>query len=339
MDTNAGSRDDGDIRGDESPEAPHRDMKAWLMALGVVEIGGACLMGLMTVLTGIVAMFPPKLAAAGTASPDPRGIWMGVLTYVVLALVWGVLGVGTFRARRTARTVSLAISWMWLVSGAVTLLVMLFMPPMPPPPAPAGQQPLSPGMWRIFLQITMIFIGFFMVVIPGVLVAFLRGRSVRRTCEVLDPHPSWADACPMPVLIVSFYTGLAGLMFPALSLHNFVMPFFGTILSGAAGAAVLLPLSLVMLWTSRGLFRLDPRAWTVAVSMAFLWPLSSIITFSRVEYSQMYVLMGLSEVEIQRVVQAGFGGGMVRMTWIGCGFYLGFLAYLRKHFTEMRPSI
>ena len=100
------------------------------------------------------------------------------------------------------------------------------------------------------------------ILLPALFLLFYHRESVRATCQRRDPQIRWTDRCPMPVLALSILHALsAALCMPSMAVYGWVMPAFGVILSGAAGAAVILSLTLAMAYLAWGTYRLQMAAW------------------------------------------------------------------------------
>lgn len=159
-----------------------QDRSTGLMVFGVLEI----LAGLFAALL-IPTMIVGLLMAPNRAMVRPAAMIPMVLMYGLAALggVW--LGVGSIRARRWARSLSLLLGWIWLVVGILaTVGMLLAMPSI----AGTQPQPLPPSAAFAFFGIMLATAGCFYVVAPIVLILFYgRSRSRRsRSRECRSTH-------------------------------------------------------------------------------------------------------------------------------------------------------
>jgi len=262
----------------------YRDRRLGLVVFGVVEILiGAALLGLV-VLTAIAVMLAPAMA-------DLRVVLPSMALYTVLAAVFITLGVGSIRARRWARELSLSLAWVWLITGVITMVVAWL---------------LLPDLWRelavtsglsiaaaraVSLGVNLL-LSFVYVLLPAGFVVFYRSPDVAATCHARDPDPGWAGRCPQRLLALSVAYGLAGLSVLAMPAYNWVFPFFGRLLSGPAGAACwigVLAACIVLAW---GTCRRSPWAWWSAVSGSVIGFATAASTFATVRPEALFAAMG-----------------------------------------------
>ena len=99
------------------------------------------------------------------------------------------------------------------------------------------------------------------ILLPGVFLVFYQRESVRATCQRRDPQIPWTYRCPMPVLALSIlHASSAVLWMPLMAAYGCVMPVFGMILSGPAGAGDAL-VDIGDGLPAWGMYRLRMAAW------------------------------------------------------------------------------
>src|SRR3989442_6468003 len=153
----------------------------------------------------VVGVLAGSAAARGAA--QARAMAPAALLYLAVAVTFVVLGIGSIRARRWARAIILALSWMWLIVGVLTSIGFVAMSPRmfdALPPEQASAKPIVIGCMSVFL-------GLFFVVLPLVFVLFYRGPSVRAIVEAVDAVPRWSDGVPLPLLIFGLWMLSGGL--------------------------------------------------------------------------------------------------------------------------------
>lgn len=256
------------------------------------------------------------------------------LLFYVLAAVWFIsMGIGSVKARRWARALILVSSWLWLICGIGGLFfILLLMPDMYDKMGQSGQMPPEAAAFMKYVMTAFMTVVY--VIIPAVLVLFYSSKNVKATCEFRDPQIRWTDKCPLPVLAVSLIFGFWAVSMLFMGFHRWAIPFFGTILSGMPAAAVVLVVILVLGYIAWGLYKLSIKAWWYAVLLTILWALSTGITFSRVSMMDFYEKMNFPERQLEIMKQYG----MPEASAIGLFFGLwvvGFLVYLlytKKYF-------
>ena len=246
------------------------------------------------------------------------------------------LGIGSLAARRWARAVLLIVGWSGLVMGLVMVPMIAFLiPQFARLSPPTGGAPLPPGALGGIVVFLILFLGFFLILIPGIWVLFYGSRNVKATCEARNPQPSWTDACPLPALAVSLWL-LAGISMMLMTPFSYgaVLPFFGVFLSGWAGIAGYLVLTTAWAVAAWGIYRLDIRGWWLIFVALILLSVSTWVTYARNDISVMYALMGLpaSQIEQMRHLPGFSANGMKWMVIVTLVPMLVYLVAIRRFF-------
>src|SRR5580658_4634236 len=99
---------------------PYRDRYAGLVCFGVLAVllGLLALLGLMSVLLLVATN---GTMSAGTPGVSGRALLPGASVYLVAAVFFLWLGIGSILARRWARALMLIAAWFWLVAGLLGL--------------------------------------------------------------------------------------------------------------------------------------------------------------------------------------------------------------------------
>jgi hypothetical protein len=269
----------------------------------------------------------------GTMGVEIRMLIPGVLFYLGVAFWFIWLGIGSIRARRWARSLWLAASWLWLIAGIGGVMFMLTtMPGMYGQMSKSGQLPA--GAIRVAQCVSLGFMALFYIVFPGAFILFYGSRHVKATVERLDPRPRWTDKCPLPVLAVSLVlASIAGSLL-LLGFYNWALPFFGVILTGATSAALVFILSAVLLHTAWRIYRLHVAAWRIAIALTGLWGCSILLTFTRTSFMTFYEKMNFpaAQLDVMRAIAPAFESGIMLFSWLWVLIALGYLLYIRKFF-------
>jgi len=246
------------------------------------------------------------------------------------------MGIGSIKARRWARALVLVTSWLWLISGTVGLIfVLLLMPDMYDRMAGSGQMPPGAAVFMKYVKYVMTgFMAVVYVIIPGALLLFYGSKNVKATCQFRDPRIRWTDKCPLPVLAVSLISGFWAVSMLSTAGYRWAIPFFGTILTGMTGAAVVLVVTFLLGYIAWGLYKLRIKAWGCAVLLIILWALSTVITFSRVSMLDFYEKMNFPEQQLEIMKQVGMPEASTMALFVGL-WGVGLLVYLlytKKYF-------
>jgi len=175
----------------------------------------------------------------------------------------------------------------------------------------------------------------FYIFMPGVLVMFYGGRQVKATCELHDPIVRWTDRCPLPVLALSLMIGAGAASLPLMGFYEWAIPFFGSIVTGAAGAAIALAGCTLLGYVAWGTYRLKLTAWWSAVLVILAWSLSAALTFSRVSLLDYYEKMQFPADQLAIIKQLHFlqGSAIIWISLAWAAIFLAYVIYLRKFFT------
>ncbi len=322
------------IEHEEAVQSPdYKDRKTGLVVFGILQISLGVLCALMVPLM-IMGMIV-STAAGGDAVEgfNLRMMIPSALFYVLLAVWFIWIGMGSVKAQRWARALVLVSSWIWLVCGACGFVfVLLFLPNM------FDQMPenveIPAAVVAVMKCVTVAFMALFYVIIPGVLVMFYKSRDVKATCEYRDTKIRWTDKCPLPVLGVSLVCVFWIVSMLSMVAYRWTIPFFGVILSGNSGAIVVLVLVLLLGYAAWGAYKLDMKAWWCTLVVLVGWFLSSIITFSKVDIQTFYEQMGFPEQQLEIMKQySSLWGSMSLFLGIWVIVILAYLLYIRKYFT------
>ncbi len=311
-----------------------KDRKTGLVVFGILHIifGGFCA---LMVPFMIFAMIVSTVLDNSAAAPmSPAMMIPGILLYVLVAVWFICMGIGSIQARRWARALVLVSSWLWLISGIIGLIFMLLlMPGMYEKMGESGQMP--PGVARIMKYIMIGFMTVLYVIIPAVLVLFYGNKNVKATCEFRDTKVRWTDKCPLPVLALSLMFGLWAVSMPFTVFYGFAIPFFGSILTGLSGAGVVLLVTLLAGYVAWGTYRLSINAWWCAVLLITAWALSAAITFSRVSILDFYEKMNFPEQQLDTMKQFSISQDyMVLFLVHWAAAFLVYLLYTRRYFVR-----
>ncbi|MEI7901335.1 MAG: hypothetical protein WCK89_13875 [bacterium] len=312
-----------------------KDRKTGLVLFGILQIGLGSLCALMIPLM-LVGMMLSKTIDNQAAPPTDVRMMIPALLFYVLIAVWFIwMGIGSVLARRWARALLVVTSWIWLISGIGGLLVMwLIMPDMYAQMAATGQMPQAVA--SLVMWVTFGFMLVFYVLLPGGLALFYGSKNVKATCEFRNPRPCWTDACPLPVLALSLLFTFWACSVVLTGFYGWVLPFFGFLLSGATGAAVAAATMALLAYVAWGSYRLDVKAWFCSVGVVVAWGLSICLTFARVSLMDFYAKMNFPEqqLELMRPICNTQGPMFAVFGALWFVALLGYLLYTRKYYPK-----
>ncbi len=314
-----------------NPEAPYRDRSSGLVAFGIVQLilGGLAALAIPLMLLGILI----SGKAAGGAMPAGSYV-LNIVTYAITSAAFVTLGVGSIRGRRWARSLTLILSWMWLIIGVMMTVLMTAVLPATVVAAFHRASEATPeggamptGVLAVILTVIIVLFSIFFVVLPLIFLLFYRKKDVEETVKHRDPVERWTDRCPLPVLGASLIFTWACPYYLLMSFTTPLVPFFGRYLTGAPGAAGCLLFAALDAYFAYSLFHLRIAAWWIAVTALSLRIVSSVVTFARGDLLQAYSRIGWKSEQLQIMNQSPMFRSHLILWW-STGFLLAFLGYL-----------
>lgn len=278
------------------------DRSMWIKIFGVLNIIIGVFAVLMAFLTFIGMLVGSMLQSGFTGSMRIYAIVSPVLMYLAVSVILIWCGIGVFKRRRWAGALMLVISSIWLIIGVIAMCsVLVTTPKMLQKIAEA--RGIDPGIQTVTLAFTIGFTAIIYLIIPGILVLFYSRPAVRGTFNLYSPSPSWTDKCPLPVLGLSlfFFIGIYGCI---CGVFMGVFPVFGVILKGFPAVLLWIGCGALLIYISRGLYKLNIKAWWIALIWHISWLVSSLITFSKVSMENFYIQMGVTGDQMEIIKMA-----------------------------------
>lgn len=317
------------------------------MIFGIIQI----ILGLLTALMipfVMLGAFMSRLVP-GAATTRPLQLVSGIVTYAVTAAALIILGIGSTQTKRWARALTLVFSWYGLVMGVLMTILMTAVLPVALKGGLARAQQTAPdassaAVSAVFLAtmvtLIIVFLAFFMIVVPLAFVIFYSRKDVELTCRDRDPLERWTDRTPLPVLGASsiFLVGALLLLSSAVSYPFF--PFFGRYLTGIPGAACFVVLAAVDIYLAFALYRLRIAAWWIAIFVSLIRIMAMAFTYSRANLMDVYSKLRLSETQLEMMNTNPLIRSHVFLWW---GFlfgliFFGYLLWLKRYFNKPAPS-
>lgn len=295
-----------------APQLP--DRRGWLIAFGILEIAIAF------VLLGMIGLMLLGVAMAGRLPNQPppsfRMMLQSVSIYALGCVFFVVMGIGSIQARRWARSLMVAVSWIWMLTGAVGTLIAAYVMPgvMKAAPGPAAPH----GVMVAIIVVMLVFMTFALVALPLIMLLFYRSAGVKATCGRLDPVPRWTDGIPLPVLVLVVMLAYGSLSFAVMAFSMPMFGFFGRYVTGIPGTLACLALAALWGYLTWSNSRLRLSAWWTTLVAQLLVAASAILTFVSADASQSYAAMGLDAAQSAQSAailnHPGFLGGMIAIS-------------------------
>jgi hypothetical protein len=306
----------------------YKDRKVGLVLFGILWIlfglgqGGMALLMIVGAVAG---------AAGSQAGALPMRMMVPIaLLYLGIGAGFITLGIGSIMLRRWARALILALSWMWLITGVLSVTVLLVLMPKMLDSLPPEQAAVKPFM----IGCMAVTFGLFFILVPGLAILFYRGRNVKATVEARDPVHRWTDDVPLPLLaFVVWMVGSAGGVLLCSNIYP-SLPIGPWMIRGAAVPAVMVVFAGLMLFIGIGSLRRMLAAWWAAIAMFAVCVMWGVAYMKRPNFIDWYREMGMPSDPRQVEMMQTMYGSPYFVAWlvIFWGAYLAFLLYLRRYF-------
>lgn len=310
-----------------------KDRSRSLVIVGILHTagGGFCILATLLMIVITTALTPGVLSVSEILS---------VLTINLIPAVFGItIGIGTIRAKRWARSIA-AISHLItaVLSGLLIILFYFVIDKMRYNGAPALELPNS--FYHILYAVTALFLGIFGIVFPLIFFRFFRSASVKTTCELKNPSPSWTDKTSLPLLGMSILFSFA-ILTPFIGFsNNWITPFFGTYQSGISGAFILIIIAVCAGYISWASFRAKISGWWVAVALRTTQAVNVVFTNLHVDRRVAYEKMNYSAEKIETLTASNYfdANTLILIAIMGWFVYMTFLLLVRKEFKTISGS-
>lgn len=315
-----------------------KDRRTGLIVFGILQI----LLGALAALMIPLMMLGQALAAQTRQEPmSVRQLTPAMGSYLLTAIVLVACGIGSCKARRWARALSLVVAWSWLAIGILsTAMMVVLLPTILKNSQPKGQQVPETAMY-VGMIFALGFTSILLIVVPLVLALFYRSPHVLATCQARNPSPSWTDACPLPVLGMSLWLafGALGALAIPFTTHG-VLPVFGRLLSGLSGSLCGMLLGLLWAYCAWTVYRLRSQGWWIVFISLCVIAVSAWMTFSHLGLAELYRAMGYSERQIEMTKQLGFLQGNRLAYWSIASLVpmAGFVLFVKRYFPAAPSS-
>jgi hypothetical protein len=310
-----------------------KDRKTGLVIFGIFHIIIGALCALFMLFTIVGAMALRNLGETTGAVMSVGQMILVVFLYLLLAVWFVWMGIGSILARKWSRALILITSWLWLICGLIGFIcLLLFMPDIFGPLAAGEEIPREAAV--IVQAILTAFLAFIFIVIPGAFVLFYSSRHVKATCEQRDRQVRWIDKAPLSVITLSSLLGCMAISMPLMGLYRWTTHFFGVLLSGIPGAAIVLVYAVLFAYAAWGTYKLQIKAWWCGFLATVALEVSMVITFSRVSLGEFYQKMGVPQERLEIIQRLDLFRDPRVLILGGLGIigFLGFMIYTKRYF-------
>jgi hypothetical protein len=318
----------------EQETAVLKDRSSWLIFFGVVEL----IFGGISALYIPLMVFSMRFAGQGELSGAPafplRTLVPVLILYGLLAVFWVMMGIGSIKATRWARALTLIAAWFWLIIGVISILAILYnIPNMTRMMKESGgKMPDTFILGIIIFQI--VFMSILFIVLPVIFILFYGSPGVKATVERRDPKVRWTDRGPLPVLAFCLCQVFGAVQMVSTISMGIGFPVFGKFLEGPSMVVITLGISIVFLYLAWNIYHLRMVGWWGSLGIMILGMVSSFVSFSKRDLMDLYIRMGYQgkQLEMMKKMQIWTSSQMQWGIVITAILWLGFLLYLRRYF-------
>ncbi len=209
----------------DSPGQPFKDRTGRLAIMGVVQL---CIGGMFAL--ACVAI----LLASGFLTILLLEIVVVITIFGGLAAWFITMGIGSIRARRWARAMTLVAAWLFLSTGVNSVVNVAFNVPHGNKTAGANGG-VPPGSASASYYVMLAVMATVNIAVPAIFVWAYSGRNVKATCAYYNPEPCWTDRRPLPIFTLCLVYSFWIILYPILGATGWAFPFFGVLLTGFQG--------------------------------------------------------------------------------------------------------
>jgi hypothetical protein len=324
-----------------------RDRSTGLTIFGILQI----ILGLfaaMLIPIALLGAFMSRLGPGGAM--HVRQLFSGMVSYGSIAVIMITLGIGSIRARRWARALTIVGSWYWLIMGVlITILLTATLPVMMRTGLAQAQRsagnaaPVPTIVMAVIVTLIIVFAAVLLIVVPIAFLVFYSRKDVEQTCRHRDPIERWTDRTPLPVLGASVVLFLGSLYLLLMAVTTPLFPFFGNYLTGIPAAICFFALATIDIYLSFAIYRLQSSGWWAAVILSPIRLISMAITFRRANLMQAYSKLGWSNAQLQVLNSNPMFRNHLILWWslISLVLFFGYLVWLGRYFKAptQAPSI
>ncbi len=289
---------------------PAKDRTVGLIIFGAIDI----LVGIFCFSLAMLMLI--TISATGLHGMKSIHFWMLMVFLFYLTVWFVVMGLGSIKARRWARALLLVGAWVSIFFGTLSLALILHVLP-EIFNLVIDSNLISPSSGMGALSVITFILVVLQIIFPMVGVAFYGMENVKNTCELKNPKPSWTDHCPLPLLAMSFISGMGCFSILIAATTNYTVFLFGHVVSGFQGGLVMLFISLVCGYVGWGAFTRKMHAWWGAYLLVLLTSASMMLSFAEIEMSSLYVHMGYSAEQIL-LLRETYWVSSSALTFISC---------------------
>lgn len=309
---------------------PLRDRSRALIGWGwVLIVSGA----LCAMLVGLMALSLVASLAAPNPTMPAGPLVINAVLYLAIAALLVTLGVGSIRARRWARTLTLIVAWVWLSMGVLMLVSIFFLLPAMVPPGSV------PGAMTCVLVGMSLAIALFLIALPLLLILFYRRDDVRRTLEARDPVPGWTERLPPSLLAIVLLLAFGGVVTLVTPFFVRAIPIFGQVLTGLPAVLVLVFMAAISLVLAVAVWRRSPAGWWGLMALQVVG-IANALTFRSTDMAAYLRESGYATSQISTAQVVDFMRSPLLLVTVGVTFVAttAFLISVRRHFTRLSAA-
>jgi hypothetical protein len=267
---------------------------------------------------------------------NPVRMMIPVLFSYGMLIIWFIwVGIGSIRARRWARALSLVFSWLWLIGGIIGTIVLFLVVYNIFAVSPNAAETYKMVIY-IMKTVTVVMALVFFILVPGIFILIYSRRNIKLTCEFWDRQVRWTDKCPLAVLILVVLFVFVTISLLGMLSYARVAPAFGTLITGFPAVIILLIVSAAFGYSAWGMYHMDMKVWWIALMLVIVTSVSTALTFYRMGLKGVYFAMiypkgiefireHMSFKSLLGAVLGSFGIPIV-----------GYLFFVRKYFVRQK---
>ena len=315
------------------------DRKGLLVFFGIVKLFFGAVSFLFFILIFISIIFLQNAPVEGARQYSAGSALPGALMYLALAVILIILGIGSIKKTKWARSLTLLLSWMVFIVGIVcTIFMAFFINDIYYNANPAFSD--NPALLFFIKVFMFVFYIVFLIIIPGIFILVYKSSNVIRTVQKYDTKERWTDRCPLPLLALCLFLLYGSILPLFMILAGFVIPFFGTFITGLPAAVLLCINSVICIYLAIQVYKVNIQAWYYSVCLYVFWMVSVFITRIFHDYIEIYKLMDIPSAQLRTIENMGFlkTNKIFILSIMSTLLFLLFLFYTKKFFNSAKST-
>ncbi len=308
-----------------APQPP--DRTGLLIGVGICQL----LMSLAPLCLYTLLLLGAVIGTGRSSAPASthRSYVLGSLIMFLASAFLVVMGIGAIQAKRWARALMNAASWLWLVFG---IIISLALAAILPRTLNASGHMSRGGIIGTTIFVCC-FLGFFMIIVPGIFILIYGSPAVKATCERKNPAASWTDRLPTGPMILLLLIAFTAATDIYAGTARPIFPLFGKYLTNWPARGAFFAVAVWRGFLAWDCFYLRVRAWRASLVTYVVVCISATVTYVRADIGSALGALGTKQSAITAASRIMKNPAYLSVQIGAMVAIVIFVAALRKYYT------